>query len=1110
MTPTYRRPLRRVTSNGAEIPRVLGARIVRGWDQMLARADITVPYPPPAGLGKGAKVTISGGVTSMPLRFTGYVTGYGAELWPGTWSFPCEDALWLTTFYRPATTHDLSNKTDQAAIVYIFTLMGLVFNPGAILGTGKKIGSNASAALTWGPDTTALEMIRRIDEVSIVDHGGGQITQFRTWADFGGQIRRSEIANLPGTTAARTFTEGSGIGDIEQGTVRVTAREPSTSVTAIGDGVSSVVTGTNPWAITPNPWSYLYPMLQQSSGSDLTTALVAQFMLQRLNLNLVTIDFKTPREDLVGPFDTVGFDSDHVRLTLNTFVQSVETGWFEDGEFSQQLTLISARELNTNDTVTPGAPGSVIGPPPQFDPFTGAPIPPGGPGDIPPPIPDSVIAAFEVLYLDVELVLIADVETSLYTAVCRDVSTASGGTIATRAWTTAGSATPATGSDQNFNPSWTDLTGASVTLTVTDSLANVSAPLTITISQSMGVPVRTQDLFSAETGALAAFSGADRTWRTFTTGVGAAIVVANGPLWGDGDKVWRTADCLATPALSSVPSAGVDVVSIWTELDLDANAVAVGLANGQIALSSDAAATWIVKDGPDMPEPVLKVIISRFDGSIQAITATGYWVSTNAGDTWTLIRAGDYRDLDLNQFRSWAIEVTGGVGGMIEAVSGAAITGSGADDLVAVTSHILADRGISAAADGSAYFLAEDGDTALTAGAAVPAGTPQHRGMYRTAAPDIVLAAVGTGGVVKTTDGGRATWYYLRKPGVAGAGAGPFTMIGAGGLQALAPVEETARRVYVFGASPNALYKSTDGGLTYTEVTGHGVGGIVAFDVLGGASGQDIIVVSGGTSMAMSTDGGATWAALTALPTTVAHISIVSAAAIFASGTGPTIYKSADGGATWPTWSTAGDSTNIWATSGAIWVSTTNQQVKRRYDHDHGSLVTVNHAAAGNLTPLHAASDDICFLAKGESSGINAVLMLDGSGASYTDITPTGAITGRWFDAYSNDGGTTIIALIQDYDNAGAAVGQLWRSVDSGSNWAKVAEDVQLQPSGADTSKIGYLAAAGSTWVCAGGDSDDGSADSVVWYSTDNGVSWASATVAAGQTDLGPIRVASG
>ncbi len=790
-TPTYRRPLLRVTSNGSLVPRVLSARIGRGWDQLIAKADLTVPYPPHAQLGEGAKVVIAGGITSAPVRFTGFITSHGAELWPSTWTFPCGDALWLAENYRPAVPHDLSGMTDQDAVTFILLLMGLSFVPSLILGTGRVIGATTSAALTWAAPTTALDMIRQIDQISVVDGGAGVLTMYRTWVDFGGQIRRSQIANLPGTTTSMSFVEGI---DLETASARVERRQPNTSVTAVGSGVSSTAEGTNPFAVTVNPWSYLYPMLQTEGQ----TALVAQYMLQRLNMNLVTADFKTWREDLIPAIVTFGFDSDHERLTLPMFGQNITTGWFEDGEFSQQIVGISARELNTN-TAGDGSGGSVLGPPTQFDPFDGGPIPPGTvPGGIPgggpgggPIIPDTVTAAFLVSYIDVELVVIADAEVLLYTAVCHDTSTASGGTIASRAWTTAGGASPATGSDVNFNPSWTEdeLPSASVTLTVTGSVGGTDA-ITIPISLTMGVPVRTRDIFAAATGALEAFSGADRTWRVYTTGISTAVIVANGPLWAQGETVYRSSDYLATAPSTSVPSAGAAVLSIWTELDLNENAVAVGLDDGHICLSSDGGATWSRKGGPDAPEPVLKVILSRFNpGQIQAITATGYWVSVDSGTTWAALREpGDYRDLDLNPFESLGVEVVGGSGAMIGALDGVAFTGA-ADDLVCTTSHILADRGYALAADGSAYLRATDAATALTAGTAIPSGTPQHRGMYRDGgAADIVYFAAGTGGVWKTTDGFRATYFQLRKPSIGNAGTGPWPMVGAGELQVPEPI----------------------------------------------------------------------------------------------------------------------------------------------------------------------------------------------------------------------------------------------------------------------------------------------------------------------------------
>jgi hypothetical protein len=622
----------------------------------------------------------------------------------------------------------------------------------------------------------------------------------------------------------------------------------------------------------------------------------------------------------------------------------------------------------------------------------------------------------------------------------------------------------------------------------------------------MGAPVRTQDLFSAETGSLAAFKGSDRTWRTFSTGVGSAIVVANGPLWGDGDKVWRSADYLLSPALSSVPAAGVNVTSIWTELDLDADAVAAGLVNGKVAFSSDAGATWIVKDGPDEPNPVLKVILSRFHpGQVHVITSGGFWQSPDAGETWGIVRAGDYRDLDENQFRSWAIEVTGGTGAMIEATSGAAITGSGADNLVAVTSHILADRGYAAAADGSFYLLASDGATALTAGTAVPAGTPQHRGLHRTAAPDIVLAAVGSGGIVKTTDGGRATWWFLRKPSVAGAGAGPFTQIGAGLLQSL--TTPSGLRVYVLGFDTTLVYRSTNGGANFSALSvpaGFTGPSVLGFDVLSVAGGNDIVWCGDNDGhVAKSTDAGSTWteyniSALTGFSTN--NIVIIDAQTVFVGGS-TAVAVTTDGGSSWSAFTPTDIRAPISGIPGGskLWTSSaaSHGTVKHRYNLDGSGAETLTHGSP-STTGLTAASDTLAFVLQSATDG--QLKKIDG--VTITSI-PTGSAldaTDSYYAAYAPADGSYYLAWI---------VNQLWRTTTGGPPWTMVESDAAMEFSGgsphqglirsapADPTKV-FLAANAL------------SSDVSVWYSSDSGVTWAIVGTIAGEQDAGPIRVASG
>lgn len=255
--------------------------------------------------------------------------------------------------------------------------------------------------------------------------------------------------------------------------------------------------------------------------------------------------------------------------------------------------------------------------------------------------------------------------------------------------------------------------------------------------------------------------------------------------------VQYTADDLATSASESSPFASEDVTSLWVEMDVDPNLVLAGGSLGGISVSTDAGATWTAKTAPE-PFPILRAIASRFaPGEYHVLTEGTYYVSYDGGVSWITILSADtmsgetFYDLVLSHTRNM---ISGSLGVRVAEASGALLTGpTGCVEMVAITADIREDKFYAVAANGNTWVMAASGDSALIAGAAVPAGCiPQLRGLWRDGAiPGLIFIAGGTGGAWKSVDGlGSSGGYFiLRTPGADGAGAGPCYQIGQGILE---------------------------------------------------------------------------------------------------------------------------------------------------------------------------------------------------------------------------------------------------------------------------------------------------------------------------------------
>lgn len=751
--PTYRVPARRVVVAGTPLQRVLESRVTRGWDQDLATAEVLVPYPLPAYVRQRSLIQVSMGAAYPPiLRFSGYVTGLDLTVWPGRVLLRCEDMLALAKYYRPTTGVSIAGMTDQQAVKAVLSEVGLPYADDLIGGTGKAFGEDdeENPALAWDPTTTALAFIQQIDQVSVYDTAEGLQGIYRTYCDPAGRIRRIPLHPLPAASAAHTFTEGV---DVEQGGVGIEAVEPSKVATVSGNaGLSVTVTGTNPWAVLSNPAFGLYPLLGAVDGGgtehDLTG--MANYLLQQTIGNFLRIEVTIRRDDLIGAYETERVIAPHAMVDALALVQSVVTEQNVNGGFTQQLSLVSYRELN----VASDAPGT-------DDPFSGEELPPDDFPELPPWDDQALLVSFLVVGIDRETAADPadpdDTGRAYYIVTCEDTSTSFVGTIAGEAWAAAGPGVRiAAGTGPTFTTAFTELEGATITLTVTDSAGNTGS-LTLP-AQDGSVPVRARTLFACTEIEMYANDG--EAWRRQApAGASSVQVVANGPMWGCGNLVAISEDFLATPAteVAAFPD-GATVSAIWIA-EQDSRFVAAGTVGGLVSVSRDRGATWEAKASPGAS--VDFIIVSIHDtGELHVVTPLGWLTSHDEGGSWEPVREGDFTYLELSHTRNIIVTAAGALEQAEEGIAFTGITGT----VVAATAHIREDRFYALTDDGATWVQTEIGSYAMVPGAPLPAsGTPAHAGTYRDGLMvDLVFFAAQAAGLFKTLDGFRTSNGYLR------------------------------------------------------------------------------------------------------------------------------------------------------------------------------------------------------------------------------------------------------------------------------------------------------------------------------------------------------------
>ena len=255
---------------------------------------------------------------------------------------------------------------------------------GNIGGTGKDLGGGfldfdnpaVPGPFTWAEGQAGLDYIDALDAVSVPDDASGR---YRTFETLGGDIFRTKMATAPETTPDFTFTEGvdvlearitrdpggaanrvtvtgapttlpGGVVGVEDLDVyRYTAAAPEGEAPYLPPGLPNGPDG-YPQVTT----SFSSPMIEKTLISDpevtedvVSCEAVAEFLLGEYNCVLDTLEFSTPRDDLLGPGQTIHLHSPRLGITdeaQHYWLQHLEVTVDERGVFTQRLVCLRRAE----------------------------------------------------------------------------------------------------------------------------------------------------------------------------------------------------------------------------------------------------------------------------------------------------------------------------------------------------------------------------------------------------------------------------------------------------------------------------------------------------------------------------------------------------------------------------------------------------------------------------------------------------------------------------------------------------------------------------------------------------------------------------------------------
>ena len=366
-----------------------------GFDQRTAEATIRRTGGGEIEVQYWSRVEIRTGATpgaGAAVRFRGYVVPVDNQLWPIEGTLTCRGELYLAAWVRnlaPGGTRmadPATGASDQDQVTAVLDACAVPYTAANIAGTGKTLGLHTIDAeqplapnpFVWQNGQAGLDYIEQLDQISVPDAATGA---YRTFETLGGDIFRILVVTAPDTAADFTFTEGVDVLD-----ARIT-RDPAgaanrVTVTGAPDPVNRVVTPTDPddvdvaftavctFTVTSAFAPYLPPNLPDAPGETfpiVATAFsspmieknlrsdpdvpedvqscqnVADYLLGEYNAVVDTLEFSTPRDDLLGPGQTIHLDSPRLGLTdpdRHYWLQHLEVDFGQDGAFTQRLRCV--------------------------------------------------------------------------------------------------------------------------------------------------------------------------------------------------------------------------------------------------------------------------------------------------------------------------------------------------------------------------------------------------------------------------------------------------------------------------------------------------------------------------------------------------------------------------------------------------------------------------------------------------------------------------------------------------------------------------------------------------------------------------------------------------
>lgn len=369
-----------------------------GFDQRYAEAtirrtgggEIAVQYWSEVEIRLAATPGTLDGEGRPPVRFKGHVVPVENALYPIDNVLTCRGRLYRAAFVKntvaggtpmadPAT-----GTADEAMVQTVLTTCGVPFDPAQIGGTGKALGSlwvDLATVLTPGPFTWAegqsgLDFIEALDAASVPDTpaGGVPVGRYRTFESLNGEIHRIPLATVPAATPDFSFEEGVDVvdarinrdpaGSANRITVtgapmpmKMTLTEGETGVVFGSEARFTVVSEFAPYLPPGLPdgpegfpsvtATFSSPLIEKGATADpeypedvLSCQAVADFLLAEYNTVLDTLEFSTPRDDLLGPGQTVHLTSTRLGLTdpdRHYWLQHLEIVFDERGAITQRL-----------------------------------------------------------------------------------------------------------------------------------------------------------------------------------------------------------------------------------------------------------------------------------------------------------------------------------------------------------------------------------------------------------------------------------------------------------------------------------------------------------------------------------------------------------------------------------------------------------------------------------------------------------------------------------------------------------------------------------------------------------------------------------------------------